>query len=110
MFIDEEYVEEEVEILIEMIKNGTFDTSKCNNFILCSDLEGDYSHNDIEVMQSMFIKKAKEHLTENHPKEYAIWCDWCVHVATVETYRNIMWGNQNYKEDYIKLIESRDIV
>lgn len=108
MWIDEEYIEEELERLKNMIQNNTFSKDKSNNFMSCSD--DDITENEIETMRHTFVEKAKEYLKENHHNQYAIWSDWCVHILTVECYRKIMWENQNYKESYIKLKESRDIV
>ena len=109
MFWDEEYIDEKIEDLKGMIENNTFAKTKCNNFISYDELEDEYSHNEIGYAQEMFIQKAREYLSR-HPKQYAIWCDWCVHVATVDLYRDIMWGKGNYQENYIKIRENRDIV
>lgn len=110
MFIDEEYVEESFDNLKEMVKNETFEKDKCNNFIIEDDLSYDFSGAEISEMQSMFMKMVKKYLSEKHPKQYAMWCDWCVHITTVETYRDIMWKNKNVREEYIKIRESIDII
>lgn len=110
MFIDEEYVEENFDNLKEMIENGTFKKDKCNNFIIDHDLSYEFSGEEIYEMQCMFMDMVKEYFSENHPKQYAIWRDWCVHIATVEIYRDIMWNNKNVREEYIKLKESIDII
>ena len=109
MFWDEEYIDEKIEDLKDMIENNTFDKNKCNNFISYDDLESDFSHNEIESAQEIFIQKAREYLSR-YPKQYAIWCDWCVHIAAVDLYRDIMWGNGKYREEYRKLRENRDII
>lgn len=109
MFWDEEYIDEKIEDLKNMIENNTFDKNNCNNFISYDELDDEYSHNEIGYAQEMFIQKAKEYLSR-YPKQYAVWCDWCVHVATVDLYRSIMWEKGNYQENYIKARESRDIV
>lgn len=110
MFHDEEYIDEELDKLKDMIENNTFKKNKANNFISYSDLEDDFSHNEIDKAQLMFMKKARNYLSLNHSGKYAMWCDWCVHITTIELYREIMWKNTNYKEDYIKLKENKDII
>lgn len=111
MFWDEEYINENVKELKESIENNMFKKDCCNNFISYDELEDEFSHTEIEYAQEMFMQKAREYLSKNHPGEYAIWCDWCVHISTVETYREIMWAKDNtYREKYIGLRESRDII
>lgn len=110
MFWDEEYIDEKIEDLKDMIENDTFDVNRCNNFISDSDLEDEFSHNEIGEAQEMFKKEARKYLSENHSGKYAMWSDWSVHIATVDLYRDIMWKNNKHGEDYIKTRESRDIV
>lgn len=110
MFWDEEYIEENLEELINQIENQTFNEEKCTNFISYDSLEDEFSHNEIEEAQRLFMKKSKEYLSKHYPGKYAMWCDWCVHVCTVELYRDIMWNNTKHKESYINLRESRDII
>ena len=109
MFWDEEYIDEKIDILKDMVVNNTFSKNKCNNFISYEELEEEFNHTEISCAQEMFVQKAKEFLS-NYPNQYAIWCDWCVHIATVDFYRKIMWENKNYREEYRKLRENRDIV
>lgn len=109
MYWDEEYIDEKIEELKGMIENNTFDKIKCNNFISYDELEDEYSHNEIGYAQEMFIQKAREYLSR-YPRQYAIWCDWCVHIATVDLYRDIMWSKGEYQEDYRKIRENREIV
>lgn len=92
MFWDEEYIDEKVDELKDMIKNNTFEKDKCNNFIYYEDLEDEFSHNEIEKAQQMFINRAKDYLLKNYPGKYAIWRDYCVHISTVELYKDIMKG------------------
>lgn len=111
MFWDEEYIDEKVDELKDMIRNDTFEKDKCNNFISYDDLEDEFSHNEIGEAQQMFMEKAKEYLSKNYSGKYAIWCDWCVHLATVDLYGDIMWKkNNNYREEYRKMRESREII
>lgn len=110
MFCDKEYIDEKLEDLKEMIKDNTFDERRCNNFISYDDLEGEFSHNEIDEAQTMFMKEARKYLSDNHPGKYAMWSDWCVHITTVDLYRDIMWKNNKYREEYRTAKENRDIV
>lgn len=110
MFWDEEYIDEKVDELKDMIENDTFEKDKCNNFISYDDLEDEFSHNEIDEAQAMFMEKAREYLSNNYSGKYAIWCDWCIHIVTLDLYREIMWKNHNYREEYRKMRESRDII
>lgn len=110
MFWDEEYIYEKIDELKKMIENDTFKKDKSNNFIEYDDLEGEFSHSEIDEAQQMFMDKAKEYLSKNHPGKYAMWNDYCVHITTVDLYRDIMWKGNNYREEYIKQKEKRDII
>lgn len=110
MFYDEEYIDEAIDELKNIIENKSFKLDKCNNFISYSDLEDEYSHDDIDTAQSMFMEKVTEYLGKEYPGKYAMWHDWCVHITTVELYRDIMWKDTNYSEAYIELKENRDII
>ena len=110
MFCDEEYIDEKVHVLRNMIENNDFKKNQCNNFIEFDDLEDEYSHNEIEEAQQIFMNKAKEYLASNYSGHYAMWCDWCVHISTVELYREIMWKNTTCREEYKKIREKRDVI
>lgn len=110
MFWDEEYIDEKVDELKGMIEKDTFEKDKCNNFIDFDDLEDEFSHNEIGEAQQMFMKKVKEYLLKNYSGKYAIWCDYCVHIATVDLYRELVLKNNNYREEYKKIKENRDII
>ena len=101
MFWDEEYIDEELKNLKDMIENNTFDKNNCNNFIAEDDLEDDFSHNEIGEAQEMFMQKVKEFLSNNYPGKYAMWRDWCVHITTVTLYRKIILKNNNYSDEYV---------
>lgn len=109
MFWDEDYIDEKIDELKEMIENDTFEKDKCNNFIAYDDLEDEFSHNEIDEAQNMFMNKVKKYLSKNYSGKYAIWCDWCVHITTVDLYREIMQKN-NYREEYRKIKENKDII
>lgn len=110
MFYDEEYIDEKIEELKEMIEQDTFKKDKANNFISFDELEDEYSHNEIEEAQHMFMEKAKKYLSANYPGQFAIFCDFCVHITTVAFYRKSIWENNNYREEYKKAREARDII
>ena len=110
MFWDEEYLDDKVDELKKMIEENKFQKDKCNNFISYDELEDEFSHNEIRDGQKIFMKKVKEYLSVNYSGQFAMWMDYCVHIATVDLYRNIMWSNSNHKEDYIKFREEHDIV
>ena len=110
MFQDEEYIDEEIENLKDSLENNTFDKERCNNFIPEDLLEDEYSHNEIDLAHTMFMDKAREYLSNKYPGMFAMWSDWCVHIVTVNLYREIMWKNCNYGEGYKKMKESRDII
>lgn len=81
-----EIVEEEYErFLLEMQESKG--TMGCGSYIDESDYEDEYSHNDIEEAQTMFIKKVEEYLHENYPCQYIVSCGWCVFVMTPESAR-----------------------
>lgn len=97
MFWDEDYIDEKIDELKDMIENDTFNKDKCNNFISYDDLDDEFSHNEIGEAQQIFVNKAKEYLSKKHSGKYAIWTDYCVHVSTIELYKDIMKGN-TYRE------------
>ena len=109
MFWDEDYIDEEIDSLKDMIENNTFDKNRSNNFIANSDLEDDFSHNEIGEAQEMFMQKVKEFLSNGYPGKYAMWCDWCVHITTAAIYRKIMQEN-HYDNEYRRFREKRDII
>ena len=46
--------------------------------------EDEYSHNEIDAYQEMFIERVKEYLHEKAPNKYVVTSGWCVFVMTVE--------------------------
>lgn len=110
MFWDEEYIDEKVDELKDMIENDTFDKDNCNNFISYDDLEDEFSHNDIDEAQQMFMNKARKYLSTNYSGKYAMWCNWCVHITTVDVYKDIMGKNTKCDEGYRKARENKDII
>lgn len=110
MFFDEEIIEEYLDNLKHLIETDTLAKDKCNNFIEEYQFEDEFSHNEINEIQKMFMKEAREYLSLNFPGEYAMWNDWAVHITTVELYREIMWKDSKHNKDYIAIRESKDII
>lgn len=106
----EEYVDEQIEYLKELIVSGRFNNSCSNNFIDNCDLEDDFSNSEIKDIQKMFELKAREYLSSNYPGEYAIWSDWSVHIATVTLYKHIVLSDSHYTDEYKQIRENRDII
>ena len=52
-----------------------------------SHYEYEYSHNDIEKAQDLFIKMVKNYLHNNYPNKYVVCNGWCVFVMTPERAR-----------------------
>lgn len=80
----------------EMFGNSESSKDGINNFLDVSDYEDDYSHNEIALMHSEFMKEAKRYLETNHKGKYVVYSDWCVHVATVEFCKE-----HGFKESFI---------
>ncbi|RXI50179.1 hypothetical protein DP124_11960 [Clostridium tetani] len=77
-------IEDELETLKEMIKNNQLSNDKSNNFVVDYELEDELSHDTIWEIQCEFIEQAKEYLEENCPNKYVIYCDWCVHICSID--------------------------
>lgn len=110
LFIDEDIIEDQLNNLKILIETDTLDSDKCNNFIEEYELEDEFSHNEINEIQNLFMREAWKYLSAKFPGKYAMWNDWAVHITTVETYREIMWKDSKHNKDYIATIESRDII
>ena len=54
------------------------------HYINESAYEDEFSHDDINIMQDQFIKKARLWLHENKPGKYLVSGSWCVFVMTEE--------------------------
>ena len=67
-----------------MVKNNQLSNDKSNNFIINYDWEDEFSHNEIWEIQQKFIKQAKEYIKKNYPNRYIIYCDWCVHICSID--------------------------
>ncbi|MCD3321635.1 hypothetical protein G8V07_14320 [Clostridium botulinum D/C] len=91
----DDIVDDEIEELKEMLKNNQLSNNECNNFIIDNEWEGEFSHNEIDEMQEKFIKQATEYLKEHYPNKYIIYCDWCVHICTID------FANKNIKNNRV---------
>lgn len=89
----DDIVEDTIEELKEMIENDKMLLDKCNNFISDYEWEDEFSHNDIGEMQEEFIKQAKEYLIKACKGQYIIYCDWCVHICTVDFFNERLKGH-----------------
>ena len=52
-----------------------------------SDYEDEYSHDDIDTAQNLFIEKVREYLHENYPGKYVVTSCFCVFIMTPERAR-----------------------
>ena len=52
-----------------------------------SNYEDEYSHNDIEQAQGLFMEKVRKYLHENYPSKYVVSDSYCVFVMTPERAR-----------------------
>lgn len=110
MLFDEEIIEEYLDKLKRLAEADKLSKGKCNNFIENYEFEDEFSHNEINDMQNLFMKEAKKYLSSKFPGKYAMWNDWAVHITTVELYREIMWKDSKHNDSYIKLKESKEII
>ena len=85
----QDIIEEELNSLKNLVEKDLLLKDKSNNFLEDYLYEDDFSHNEISIMQNLFIKSAKEYLDKNYNKEYCIFKDWCVHICTKEFYESI---------------------
>lgn len=52
-----------------------------------SDYEDEYSHDDIDAAQNLFIEKVREYLHKNYPGKYVVTSCFCVFIMTPERAR-----------------------
>lgn len=88
----DDIIEEIMEELKEMVEDNKLSDIKCNNFIADDDWEDELSHNEIGEMQELFMKQAKDYLIEKCPGKYIIYCDWCVHICSIEFFNKSLKG------------------
>lgn len=90
-----EIVEYEYEQFLNDISDGSM---TFGIYINESNYEDEYSYDDIEEAQGLFIKKVKNYLHNNCPNEYVVSSCWCVFVMTPERARQ-----SNISEKIIEL-------
>lgn len=88
----EDIIEDELEKLKNMLKTNQILDNRANNFLCDYDLEDEFSHNEIWEIQQKFIEQAKEYLKKNYPNKYIIYCDWCVHICSIEFFKGVFNG------------------
>lgn len=74
----------EYQNIISGINDGIYTDEYCVNYLAYDDYKYDYSHRDIDKMVSEVLRELKIYLKCNHSGEYAVWHDWCIHVASKE--------------------------
>lgn len=77
-------IEDEMQKLKNMLKTNQLLDDRANNFLRDYDWEDEFSHNEIWEIQQKFIKQAKEYLKKDYPNRYVIYCDWCVHICSID--------------------------
>ena len=80
-------LENELILLKQKLKENKMETNKSNNFISIYDCEEEYSHKQIRGMQDYFMKEAEKYLKGNYKGQYVIFRDWCVHIVTLDFYK-----------------------
>lgn len=90
-----EIVEDEFEYFLKDMENGE---SFCR-YIDEDEYEDEYSHNDIDELQSEFTNKVRTWLRENRPDQYIVLKEcWCVFVLTIEEAKKRKF---NYWENWV---------
>lgn len=91
-------IEEAMGDLKEKVENNKLNKDKCNNFISDSDWEDDFSHNQIHEIQKEFMAEAKEYLSLKVKGEFMMYCDWCVHICSMEFFKKSLEGYLSFYE------------
>ena len=89
-----EIVEEEYQQFLQDMEDGSL---VFGQYIDEAEYEYEYSHNDIEEAQSIFMKKVKEYLHINIPNKYMVSEGYCVFVMTPERARKSNVSEQRIK-------------
>lgn len=71
---------------LKKVKNNKLYSDKSNNFLINYEWEEEYSHNEIRKMQREFMERAKEYLSKECPGQYIVYCDWCVHICSIDLF------------------------
>lgn len=80
----EQIVLDEYEYFLEEIQKENYRYGK---YMVDSDYEDEYSHDDIDTMQETFIEKVKEYLHTYYPNKFIVTSGWCVFVMTPDRAR-----------------------
>ena len=89
-----EIVEEEYQQFLQDMEDGSLVFGR---YIDEAEYEYEYSHNDIEEAQSIFMKNIKEYLHINIPNKYMVSAGYCVFVITPERARKSNVSEQRIK-------------
>ncbi|MDU5206306.1 MAG: hypothetical protein E6182_10105 [Clostridioides difficile] len=89
----EDYIEEELDSLKEIIGSNKYSDEKAINFIRVYDLEDELSGSQIADIQQEFMNKAQIYLKNNYNGKFIMYSDWCVHVCTVGFYKKYINRN-----------------
>ena len=79
-----EIVEYEYEQFLNDMSDGSMTFGR---YIDESDYEDEYSHNNIEEAQGLFIEKVKNYLHNNHPNKYVVLSGCCVVIIEIDRAR-----------------------
>lgn len=88
----EEYIEENLEKLKDIVCNNKYSDGKSVNFISEYELEDELSEMFIDKVQKEFMKRAKAYLAANHKGKFIMYNDWCVHICTIGFYERSLKG------------------
>jgi hypothetical protein len=83
----DDIIQEEMENLIHLLTTDKINKNKSNNFLDETNLEDDFNKTQISEMHYKFKKQAEEYLNKYYSGQYLVFCDWCVHVCTVEFHK-----------------------
>lgn len=75
--------EHELTKLKNIIENKLYEKS-FYVFLEKEDLEFDYAEHEIYEIWDKFMSEAKQWIKENHPNQFVLFYDWCVHLLTID--------------------------
>ncbi len=80
----QEFIEEEYSQFLQDMEDGAMTFGR---YVDESEYEDEYSLNDIDEAQGLFIEKVRKYLHENYPGKYVVLSSCCVFVMTPEEAR-----------------------
>lgn len=93
------YMDDILNELKEKIETNNYTNEKSINFLEEDDLlDDDYTRSEVAKIQREFMDAASEYLKENHPGKFIIYCDWCVHICTVELKNELLSNLRGYRQ------------